>query len=459
MVYWKGLRRVRTSETGQNGTEWSEATKRTVAIAGVLIGIFVLYISRPVIPFIILAAIVAFLLNPIVVFFHARARLPRWGAVILTYVLLLVAMVLLPLILIPAVVGAVRDIDINMVDLLATTTTGLERSLEDIRYIGVLNYRFDLSPVVDPALVMLTGVVPEAMIPSPDKIYSTIPSALELATGFASTIVGTVLWAILAFLFTLIFAMYLSYDWHRYGDAFLSWTPVAYRSEYTYLGMMIRRVWGAYFRGQLILSLTVGLVVGVGTAALGLPGAPLLGILAGLLEVLPNIGPVLAAIPAILLAILQGSSVLSVSNLVFALIVALFYTIVQQLENNIIVPRLIGQAVDLPPILVMAGVIIGASVGGILGAFMAAPIIATGRILAHYAYNKIVGRPPFPLEVEPPLAQVEVGLTPASNEPSVSSAAEDDQAEAEYLIGTGRRAPGGAHEVESTPVKIESAED
>ena len=64
----------------QTGTEWSEATKRTVAIAGILVGVFVLYISRPVIPFIVLAAIVAFLLNPIVVFFHTYLRMPRWWA-------------------------------------------------------------------------------------------------------------------------------------------------------------------------------------------------------------------------------------------------------------------------------------------------------------------------------------------------------------------------------------------
>jgi predicted PurR-regulated permease PerM len=449
---------MQTPETGQTGTEWSEATKRTIAIAGVLIGVLVLYISRPVIPFIILAAIVAFLLNPIVVFFHTRLRMPRWGAVMLTYVLLLMVVVLLSLILAPALVDALRDIDIDMVSLLATTTTGLERILEEVRFIEVMNYRFDFSPVVDSALAMLTGVVPEAMIPSPEQVYSSIPSVLELATGFASTVVGTLLWAILAFLFTLIYSIYISYDWHRYGESFLGMTPVAYRAEYIYLGRQIRRVWVAYFRGQLILSLLIGLIIGMGTTLLGLPGALLLGILAGLLEVLPNIGPVLAAIPAILLALLQGSSVLSVSNFVFALIVILFYVVVQQLENNIIVPRLIGQAVDLPPILVMAGVIVGASVGGILGAFMAAPIIATGRILAQYAYNKISGRPSFSLEVESLPGQVEIEPTPADHEPSVPSAVEDEEVEREFLTSADRRVPGEEREVESTTTTAESVE-
>jgi predicted PurR-regulated permease PerM len=390
---------MRVSKPGPMETEWSEATKRTVAIAGVLIGILVLYISRPVIPFIIMAFILAFLLNPVVCFFNARLRMPRWLAVVLTYLLLLVAMVLFLLIVTPAIVDAVRAIDIDMMGLLDQTTTWLQRSLEGVRYLEVLGYQIDLSRIVDPALETLTGVVPEAMLPSLDQIYSSIPSALDLATGIASTVVGTVLWAVLAFLFTLIYSIYVSLDLPKFGDAFLELIPAPYRAEYAHLGSLIRRVWAAYFRGQLILVLIIGLVVSVGNTALGVPGALVLGILAGLLEVLPNIGPVLAAIPAILLALLQGSSVLSVSNLAFALIVTLFYLVVQQLENSIIVPRLIGHAVELHPILIMAGVVVGASVGGILGAFMAAPLIATGRILFQYAYNKILGRPPFSPEM------------------------------------------------------------
>lgn len=420
---------MQTGDTDRTGTEWSEATKRTVAIAGVLIGALVLYISRPVLPFIIVAAILAFLLNPIILFFNTRLRMPHWVAVVLTYFFLLIAMVLLPFILTPAIVDAVRDIEIDVVDLLSKMTTWLERSLESIRRVAFLNFEFDLSPAVDPALETLTGVVPEAMIPSAEQIYNSIPSALELATGFASTVVGTVLWAMLAFVFTLIYSLYISLDLPKFNTALGELIPTPYRAEYAYLGNLVVDVWAAFFRGQLILALIIGLIVGLGNAALGVPAALVLGILAGLLEVFPNIGPVLAAIPAILLALLQGSSVLSVSNLVFALIVTLFYIIVQQLENNIIVPRLIGQAVDVPPVLVMAGVIVGASVGGILGAFMAAPIIATGRIVGQYAYNKILGRPPFPVKIKkgrPAQKRVVSSVTVAT--PSSSAASEDEPA-------------------------------
>jgi predicted PurR-regulated permease PerM len=425
---------MQAGNTDQPGTKWSEATKRTVAIAGVLIGVFVLYISRPVLPFIIVAAILAFLLNPIVMFFRVRLRMPRWAAVVLSYFFLLVAMLLLPLILTPAIVDAVSDIEIDIVVLLDATSNWLQRFLESIRHVAFLNFQFDLSPAVDPALETLTGVVPEAMIPSVEQIYNSIPPVLELATGFAAGVVGTVLWAILAFIFTLIYAIYISLDLPKFGTGLGELIPDPYRAEYAQLGNMVIDVWAAFFRGQLILAIVIGVIVSVGNTVLGVPAASLLGILAGLLEVLPNIGPVLAAIPAILLALLQGSSVLSVSNVVFALIVVLFYIIVQQVENNIIVPRLIGQAVDLPPILVMAGVLVGASVGGILGAFMAAPIIATGRIVAQYAYDKILDRPTFPAKVKRRAVLGKVAPPVTATEPSTSSPPDQEPAVTDGLV-------------------------
>jgi predicted PurR-regulated permease PerM len=393
----------------QVAPQWSEATKRTVAIGGVLLGIFLLYLSRPVLPFLIVASILAFLLNPIVIFFNSQLRMPHWLAVMLTYLLLVIALLLIPLIATPAIINAIATIDIDLVEWVDGTTNWLEETLEELRFIEIFNFQFDLSRVVDPALTTLSGVVPEALIPSAQQIYNSIPSAVELATGLASTVVATLIWIVLAFVFTLIYSIYLSLDLPKLGNTFWEMVPAPYRGEYVELWHRVRSVWAAYFRGQLILGLAVGGIVAVGAAALGVPGALILGIVAGLLEALPNIGPVLAAIPAVILALFQGSSVLDVSNLVFALIVTGFYILVQQLENNIIVPRLIGQAVDLPAVVVMAGVVVGASVGSVLGAFLAVPVMATGRILAQYAYNKIVGRPPFPPQTHLPVRRKRAG--------------------------------------------------
>ena len=167
-----------------------------------------------------------------------------------------------------------------------------------------------------------------------------------------------------------------------------------------------------------------------------------MGLVGALLTLLPNVGPILSAVPAVLVALLQGSSVLPVSNGIFTLIVIGFYFISQVIQNNIVVPRLMGQAVDVHPVVIMAGVIVGAGVGGLLGALMAVPIIATGRILAQYAYNKILDYPPFPDKAPaPPLPGPEALWVPAA-EPAPRRAAPAARAPAGDREGEGQSKPG-----------------
>ena len=423
------------------GTAWSETTKRTVVIAAVLVGVLILYISQSVIPYIIVAVVLAFLLDPIVEFF-TRLHLPRGLAVLLVYILFLIVVMLSPLIFVPAVLDAIRSININLVDVLEKTTAWLRQTLESLRYVGLWKYQLDMSPLINPAVGMLSGVVPDAMVPSPGQIFSSIPPAFELAKGVASTVVGTLVWTAFAFLFTLIYAIYVSLDLPKFGDAFMDFVPPPYRPECAELAARIGHVWGAYFRGQLILCISTGIIIAVGDAMLGLPGALALGLVGALLTLLPNVGPILSAVPAVLVALLQGSSVLPVSNGVFTLIVIGFYFVSQVIQNNIVVPRLMGQAVDVHPVVIMAGVIVGAGVGGLLGALMAVPIIATGRILAQYAYNKILDYPPFPDKVPaPPLPGADAHPVPSA-EPAQRRAAPALRAPAGDREGEGQSKPG-----------------
>jgi hypothetical protein len=101
-------------------------------------------------------------------------------------------------------------------------------------------------------------------------------------------------------------------------------------------------------------------------------------------------------IPAIVLALVQGPpAYLPVSNVVYALIVLLAYFLIQQLENNVLVPRIMGASLNLHPVLVLVGVFAGASFAGVLGAFLAAPVLASLKVTGQYVHPKITGRPPF----------------------------------------------------------------
>lgn len=117
-----------------------------------------------------------------------------------------------------------------------------------------------------------------------------------------------------------------------------------------------------------------------------------------MLEIIPTLGPILAMIPAVFIALIQGSTVLGeygINNLGFALITVAIYFIIQQLENNLLVPRIIGGGVNLHPIVVVCGVAVGYSLFGILGALFAAPVIASLRVLGSYIHAKLLDYPPF----------------------------------------------------------------
>ena len=138
---------------------------------------------------------------------------------------------------------------------------------------------------------------------------------------------------------------------------------------------------------------------------MGVQNALALGLLSGLLEFVPVVGPVIGSAAAVIVAFFQPANYLGLTSLQFALAVLAVMFVIQQLENNILVPRIVGEALDLHPLLVIVGVFMGASVAGILGAIMAAPLLASLKLLGIYAWRKLFDLPPFAddlVEVAPP---------------------------------------------------------
>jgi predicted PurR-regulated permease PerM len=126
---------------------------------------------------------------------------------------------------------------------------------------------------------------------------------------------------------------------------------------------------GLWLRGQSILSFVIGFCVWGGLSILGLPFALPLGLMAGLLEIVPTIGPIVAAIPAIIVALTISPGL--------ALSVIVFYILLQMLENNLLVPKIMEKAVGINPIVIIIGVLIGSKFLGVIGALLAVPFIST----------------------------------------------------------------------------------
>ena len=118
--------------------------------------------------------------------------------------------------------------------------------------------------------------------------------------------------------------------------------------------------------------------------------------LTGVLAFIPSIGSVIAGVVAALVALARGSTWLPISNLGFAIMVVGLYVLLFQLESLYLLPRIVGRRVRLHPIVVIVGTIAGALVGGVLGIFLAAPVIASARVLLGYTYSKLLDEEPFP---------------------------------------------------------------
>jgi predicted PurR-regulated permease PerM len=131
--------------------------------------------------------------------------------------------------------------------------------------------------------------------------------------------------------------------------------------------------------GSLILGVIVGLVCGIGLKAMGVPYALLFGVIAGIGELIPNIGPVLSAVPPIAIALLTGDPVLAGK-------VAVLFVVVQQLENSLLVPFIMGQSLNLHPVSVVSAVLIMGTLFGLFGAVLAVPVCAIIKVLWQELY-------------------------------------------------------------------------
>jgi predicted PurR-regulated permease PerM len=389
-------------------TEWSTTTRYIAGVSLVLLGIFILYISRAVIPLLIVATLVAVIVRPLIMWLQQAAHLSRGLSVALVYLLVAILVPVVVMLAFPAIVDAVRYVmSLDYQSFVRGTIEWLRSTLNAAKTwqgpIGGLDTY--VNQMADALLAQLengSGSSGLGGLPSASTILQSLITALSTTFRTAAGVLGTVFSSITLVLFTFLTSIYINLSAHTFHDAFLRSIPVRFRPEITILLARLARTWTAFFRGQLTLMLVIGVFTSVGLTILGVPGALYLGIVAGLLEVLPNLGPIIATIPAVIVALLHGSTYLPVSAPVFALIVILFYILVQQFENNLIVPRVLGDAVELPPLVVITGVLVGADVAGLLGALLATPVIASIREIARYTYLKILGENPYPPEKEVP---------------------------------------------------------
>ena len=215
------------------------------------------------------------------------------------------------------------------------------------------------------------------------------PQMESITTTMLGVVTGTVSSIFQAGVVVML-TIYLLHDYHRINGALFEAIPLRYKDRARALGATLDETVGAYVRGQLLVAAMVGVLVGVGLTIVGLPLAGFIGLLAGILNIVPFLGSVAPAIPAVIIALAGGWWQV-------ALVIAVF-VIANQIDNHVLTPLVLAKSTTLHPITVVLAVIAGFAVAGFVGSIVAVPVVAFAKAV----YTEHLRRSPIYLSIETP---------------------------------------------------------
>lgn len=352
---------------------WSKTTRYIGLILALIFIVAFIVAADELIGPLAISALLAWLLNPAVTFFHSRTKLKRQWAVLIVFLLslaIIIALAVLLGVLAPAQINNIAD---DVQEIYLVVFKQIETQLS--RPIVILGSELNLQTLVDNFSVDTSALV------RPDIVWEWIRSASTNLTWILVILVST---------------FYLLQDWTRLRDWLISLGPDAYQTDFQRLYDEVKGVWQRYLRGQLRLSLVIGFLTTLLLAAVGMPASIVFGVLAAIFDVILTVGPVIIAAAAALVALLAGSSYLPISNLWFMLVVIGIFVLVQAGENVWLRPRIIGSSMKLHPGVVFIAIIGSLSLAGILAALIVVPVLGSTAVIAHYIHAKIMDVPPWP---------------------------------------------------------------
>ncbi len=332
---------------------------------------------RVLLPY-ILGLILAYLLLPVVDWLeeHMPRRLQDWKisralSIVITYLALIA--------LLAGIVAFVVPIAVDQTRVFIENWPSLTSSVQELWSEGLGWYEETIPE--DWAQTLETNLQ--------DLLNDVIAGVQNALVATVRTVSGTISFVI-GLVVIPFWMFYILHDAQQVNHGVLGVLPEQLRPDVRAIARLIDDILSAYIRGQLLLVLFVGGMATIALLIIGVPFALILGIIAGMFEVLPFIGPLLGAIPALLVALL--------SDPVSALWVGLAFFAIQQVENLILVPRIAGNSVKLHPAAVMVVLVIGNELAGLFGMLLAVPVAAVIRDVFKYLYLRMSDAPLEPQE-------------------------------------------------------------
>ena len=349
---------------------WSLPFRYIVGIISFVLLVAFLIYARDAVTNLAIAAFVAYLINPAVVYLTTHTRLDRVAAVNIVFFSAVILLIGLPAMLLPVFFDEAQVIAQQM---LALSDQFRQRLANPIRIGGLV---FHLEECGESIFQLQNA----ALSPLPEE-------AIHL---LETTSVG-ILW----FLVILVSVHLFLSHWPAMRDWLINLAPPSYRPEIRELYERVKRVWMAYLRGQIVLMIIVGIVFTIAWLILGIPGAFVLGVVAGLFTLVPDVGPFLAMVLAAGVALLEGSTWIPLSNFWVAGIVIIVYLVLINLKNFFLRPYIMGRSVHMNEALIFVAIIVATILQGILGALLVVPLLATVVVIGGYVQRRVVGLPPF----------------------------------------------------------------
>ena len=333
------------------------------ALSALLLGVVVLYLIRDVLGAFVLGALIAFLITPYVDSLNEWG-LPRPIAIAVIFACLIGLVVGLASAITPLLSVEITSLQ-KQVPVIAATAQERLNQLQGAQ-LHIAGFQIDLTKPIDAASQHFN-----------DFLLGQFGNAVSIGITALTTALQVVLMLIVAFL--------LAMNSHATSRVMRDLVPSDYRADFDEIWSATKKMLFAYVKGQLVIAGLIGISSGLAVAALGLPYALALGLLAGITSLVPYLGPFLGAIPAVLIGLADSPQK--------AILVAGAYLLISNVILNFIFPKVMGDAVKLPPILVIVAFLAGFSLAGILGMFVAIPVAATIRIIYDHVHPRLFDSP------------------------------------------------------------------
>jgi predicted PurR-regulated permease PerM len=372
------------SEAGQSPT-WGTTTKALIAFAVMVIFAGLLLRFSDVIPLLILAVILTFIVLPLIQFMVLRLQFP-WALASNIAMLLVVALI----------IGISTAAGVAIVQQLQGLFLLVQRFLltlpDELARLSATNY------ILGPWVIDLSQFDLQLL---GEQLLATVQPLLGEVSGLITQLASGALESLARVVFVLAITYFLTFDYRRIRAAIKGIMIPGYTEDVRRLRIALIRIWQAFLRGQLLIVLMMSVLTWALMSILGVRYAIGLGVLGGLAKFIPIVGPTTAGLIAALVAIFQPGNWLGLTPFGHGVLVISCVIVLDNAVDYLIIPRIFGTTLKLHPVVVLIGLLIGASLAGVLGLLLSAPTMATVILMGRYTYRKLFDLPPWdpPIEI------------------------------------------------------------